>query len=396
MQILYPFQPDILMYNHSQIFLQQKQKNMKFNSFIFMCVLLLAACYSSVEQKEVKLDFETQVRLESVEDYLQIDSLVRVSMADAFIAKFDKMIPAGDVIYVMDGMQGMVFKIDMKSKSVRKFLDKVGAAKNEYICITDIAMDKQGNLLVYDSESEKINVYDSSARYIRTLKVNCGTSLAVSSQGKIGVNTGQMEESQIYVYSPDGVEECQIKQVATYPNFSFDNVRGIAPWKSGFVFTVPFDYHIYMVDGSAIIPVVDIDCGKKKCDVEHLKQLDIVACRNAIFKQEGEILYFDNLSVYNNYIFFSTDMNDQLLYDYDKNSLITLSNLESPYNVLFSNPLFVNDSGQFCNAITDSNIKNAYVPSIEVKGVKSSTLNVQHDGASDDAEYFWVLTGKVK
>ena len=361
-----------------------------------MCVLLFVSCNSSVEQKNVTWDSEQQVPLESVEDYLQIDNLARISMKDAFIAKFDKMIPSDSIIYVMDGMQGVVFKIDVKTKSTSKFVDKVGSAKNEYMSITDIVLDQHGNLLVYDSESEKINVYDSSARYVRTIKVNCGTSLAVSSQGKIGVNTGQLEESQIYVYSPNGVEECQIKQVATYPNFSFDNVRGIAPWKSGFVFTVPFDYHIYMIDGSAIIPVVDIDCGKKKCDVEHLKQLDIVACRNAIFKQEGKILFFDNLSVYNNYIFFSTDMNDQLLYDYDKNSLITLSNLESPYNVLFSNPLFVNDNGQFCNAITDSNIKNAYVPSIEVKGVKSSTLNVQHDGASDDAEYFWVLTGKVK
>lgn len=369
---------------------------MKINSFICMCMLLLVSCYSSVEQKEVAWNLEQQVPLGSVEEYLQIDNLVRVSMKDAFIAKFDKMIPVDNVIYVMDGMQGVVFKIDVKTKSVSKFIDKVGSAKNEYMSITDIALDQQGNLLVYDSDSEKINVYDSSARYVRTIKVNCGTSLAVSSQGKIAVNTGQLEESQIYVYSSDGENECQIKQEATYPNFSFDNVRGIAPWKDGFVFTVPFDYNLYMVDGPAIVPVVGIDCGKKKCDVEHLKQLDFVACRNAIFKMEGKIMYFDNLSVYDNYMFFSTDMNDQLLYDYDKNSLITLSDVEPPYNVLFSNPLFVNGKGQFCNVISDSNIKNAYVPSIEVKGVKSVALNVQHDGPSDDAEYFWVLKGKVK
>ena len=359
-------------------------------------MLLLAGCTAQEEKKEIALDFESKVPLETVEEHLQIDSLVCISATGSFISKFDRMIPDGNQIYVLDAMQGVVFKVDLSSRTFSRFIDKAGSARDEYIGIADIAMDSQGNLLVYDSESAKVNVYDSSANYVRTVKVNCGTSLAVSPGGQIGINAGQMEEAQIFIYSADGAEEHRVRHDVLYPNFSFDNVRGIAQWKDGFVFTVPFDYHIYMTEGESVIPLVSLNCGKKQCDVESLKKLDFMACREAVFGMSDKIMYFSNIAVYDGKFFLSTDLNDQLLYDSEQDSVLVVSNVEAPYNILFSTPLFVNAKGQFCCVTTGSNMVNAYLPFIEVKGVKSPKLHIKREELGDSANSFWIMTGKVK
>ena len=369
---------------------------MKISVIFYVCVFFIVSCSMPKEQKEVKLDLKSKVPLESVESYLQIEDLVRISTNEAFIAKFDKMIPCDDEIYVMDGMQNAIFKIDVRSKSVSKLIDNVGAARNEYLCITDFTIDGERNLLIYDSDSEKINVYDPSGHYVRTMKACCGTSLAISEHGLIGINTGQLEEEQFAVLSQEGDELHNVVYDITYPNFDFGNVRSVAPWEDGFVFTVPFDYHIYEVDGATIAPLAMLNCGEKQCDVEALKKLDIAACRDAIFKMNDKIMYFSNLTVCNNKIFFSTDMNDQILYDYGNDCVMVVSNVESPYNILFSTPLYVNESGQFCNVITNSNIMNAYIPSIEVRGVKSPKLNIRREELSEEDNSFWILRGKVK
>ena len=362
----------------------------------YASMLLLASCTVQEEMKELTIDFETKVPLEVVEEHLQIDSLVCISANGCFISRFDKMIPSGDYIYVLDTMQDVVFKIDMPSKTFCRFIDKAGSARDEYIGITDIAVDVQGNLLVYDSESAKVNVYDSLANYVRTVKVNRGTSLAVSSEGQMGINAGQMEEAPIFVYSADGTGERRVRHDVLYPNFSFDNVRGIAQWKDGFVFTVPFDYHIYMTDGESVIPLVNLNCGKRQCDVESLKKLDFMACREAVFGMSDKIMYFSNIAVYDGKFFLSTDLNDQLLYDSEQDSVLVVSNVEAPYNILFSTPLFVNAKGQFCCVTTGSNMVNAYLPFIEVKGAKSPKLHIKREELGDSANSFWIMTGKVK
>ena len=362
----------------------------------YASMLLLASCTVQEEMKELTIDFETKVPLEVVEEHLQIDSLVCISANGCFISRFDKMIPSGDYIYVLDTMQDVVFKIDMPSKTFCRFIDKAGSARDEYIGITDIAVDVQGNLLVYDSESAKVNVYDSLANYVRTVKVNRGTSLAVSSEGQMGINAGQMEEVPIFVYSADGTGERRVRHDVLYPNFSFDNVRGIAQWKDGFVFTVPFDYHIYMTDGETVIPLVNLNCGKKQCDVESLKKLDFMACREAVFGMSDKIMYFSNIAVYDGKFFLSTDLNDQLLYDSEQDSVLVVSNVEAPYNILFSTPLFVNAKGQFCCVTTGSNMVNSYLPFIEVKCAKSPKLHVKREELGDSANSFWIMTGKVK
>ena len=362
----------------------------------YASMLLLASCTVQEEMKELTIDFETKVPLEVVEEHLQIDSLVCISANGCFISRFDKMIPSGDYIYVLDTMQDVVFKIDMPSKTFCRFIDKAGSARDEYIGITDIAVDVQGNLLVYDSESAKVNVYDSLANYVRTVKVNRGTSLAVSSEGQMGINAGQMEEVPIFVYSADGTGERRVRHDVLYPNFSFDNVRGIAQWKDGFVFTVPFDYHIYMTDGESVIPLVNLNCGKRQCDVESLKKLDFMACREAVFGMSDKIMYFSNIAVYDGKFFLSTDLNDQLLYDSEQDSVLVVSNVEAPYNILFSTPLFVNAKGQFCCVTTGSNMVNSYLPFIEVKCAKSPKLHVKREELGDSANSFWIMTGKVK
>ena len=139
-----------------------------------------------------------------------------------------------------------------------------------------------------------------------------------------------------------------------------------------------------------------MDFGKEQFDVKAMQGLNLMDTRDVIFKNINKIMYLGNLSSYNDMIFLSTNRNDQLVYDTKRDIVIVLSNVEMPYKILFSSPLFVNKNGQFCSIIPNNNVTNAYLPLIDASRVQLSQLKISRDDMDESENAFWVLSGSVK
>lgn len=365
-------------------------------AIICFCLSLCFSCTSSSTSNNVNVDMENRLSLELANNYLQFDSLIRVSSKEFLISSFDKMIRYNSSLFVLDKMQQVVFKIDTSTKNVHKVISRLGKAKNEYIDITDIAIDDFCNIYVYDSESGKVNVYNKSGHYLRTINVVFGSSMAVSKQNEIAINSNQSEDDLIFVFSDSGKELYHTTPDSQVPEHTFDEVGIISSFGNGFVYTRPFDFNVYQTNGASNTSLALFSFGEKQFDVNTLKGMDIRDFQKIMYKSTDKIMSLSHLCVYKDLLFFSTDKNDQVLFDMVRNDAFVLSNLERPYNILFYSLFSVNENGHFCSVISNDNIKNGYLPMIETNGAKQPQLRITRNEVDDDENAFWILMGKVK
>ena len=366
----------------------------KYTIWAFVGLCMCVNCTNNVRSsKKVNVDLEQRISLDAVTDYLQPDSLVLVSSNEFAIANFDRTIRRGTDIYVLDKMQQAVFKVNTSSRSLQRIINCRGNAQNEYLSITDIAMDASNNIYVYDSDSRKINLYNADGKFLRTMHAVCGSSIALSDD-EIVINTNQLEDNQIVVFSLSGE---LLYQTAPYveqkQKYTLDDIGSIVALEDGFLYVTPFDFNIYQADETGYSPFVLLNCGESQFDVREMEGLDYLSYQRMLMKNSDKVMSFHHLCAYNNLIFFSTDRSDQLLYDTKKDSVVTISNVEAPYNTLFSSPVSVSRDGQFCVALSNTNIRDGYLSWFKTNKTKLPQLQPATEAAGNDS--FWLLMGHV-
>lgn len=364
-----------------------------------ICSLLIysiVACVSPYTCNVIRVDLKEKMSIDSVTNYLHFDNLIRIPMHDYPVSSVDRMIRCDSYVYILDKSQSIVYKIDTSAKKIKKIIDNKGRAKNEYIEITDIAIDRSKNLYVYDCESEKVNIYDAEGNYLRSIKnVAYGSSIAVANNNNFAINSNYLEDDLIIVYSPTGKELYRLSPQNRVTNHIFGDVASITSWNEEFIFTTPFDFNIYQTDNSKCVSMVSLDYGENGFDTDMLKGIDYKRFREVLHNNTNKIMSLRYLSQYKDYLFLSTEKNDQLIYNLTNNTIIELSNIEWPYRILFFSPMFVNKSGQFCSVVTNSNIKNGYLPSVEYQGTKLPQLEISLSDGDTDENTLWILMGRI-
>ena len=372
----------------------------KYNILICLCAYLLINCSSHPTSDttpiHIDVDLNEKISLESLEKYLQIDSLIPISSNECAIFRFDKVIRRDSSIFILDKAQQAVFVINTSSRNINKIINFRGNARNEYIDIADIAMDKNNNIYVFDSDSRKINRYNTEGKFINSIKVNTGTSIALSRNNEIAINTNQMEDAQVFVYSSSGEQSCRIELPSQRPQYTLDDIGSIVSWGDKFIYTTPFDFNIYQIDESLSVPLVFLDFGDNQLDTEKINSLKYNEYQELLRKNTDKVMQFDHLGTYNDLIFFSTDRSDQLMYDNKEKTVTILSNVESPYYILFSAPMSVNEDGKFCVVLSNSNICNGYLPWVETNGTKLPQLSSASNFTNEGNNTFWLLMGCIK
>ncbi len=369
------------------------------NKYIFYFCLIACFCIScstGTSPNHIEVNLDERLSLTSLNKYLQIDSLIPVSSDEYFIFHFDKIVQCNSNIYVLDKTQQAVFGINTSSKVLKRLINFRGAAKNEYIAITDIAVDEHNNIYVFDSDSRKINQYDTEGRFLRSIKVSCGTSIALSGENEIAINSNQLEDDQIIVYSLTGELKYNIPPLSQLPRYTLDDIGSVTSQKDKIIYTTPFDFNIYQADKKSNASLAFLNFGSYQFNVKDLEGLDYKEYQKMLLEENDKVMLLDHISAYKNLIFLSTDRNDQLIYDIENNSVIVLSNVETPYNIFFATPLSVNADGQFCTVISNSNICNGYSPWVETNGTKLPQLSCDRNYVNINNNTFWLLMGCIK
>ena len=363
---------------------------------IGLCAFLITGCTEKVKIVEVVADIENTISLDSVNNYLQIDSLIPVSSTNLSIANIDKVIMNDSSVFILDKERQVVFKVSIPTKSLQKIIDFRGKAQNEYLSITDIAMDNSSTLYVFDSDSRKVNLYDVNGTFQHSIPVDVGSSISVSSTNDIGINTNQIGKNILVVYSSSGELRYRIPYPINVSEHVLEDLGSVVSHGDRFVYTTPFDFSIYINQESTNDVLAEINCGINQFDVKKLKGLDYQEYLQVLLKESRKVKMFDHLSIYDNFLFLSTDRNDQLLYDMKRNKVVAISNVELPYNLLFSSPISVSKNGQFCVVLDNTLVCDSYFSEIKHSGTKLPQLQPKSDIESTDEETIWLLMGTVQ
>lgn len=365
--------------------------------FTYFCVSCNTgiSCSTDTSPNHIEINLDERLSLRSLNNYLQIDSLIPISSDEYSIFHFDKIVHCNSDIYVLDKTQQAVFGINTSSKVLKRIINFRGAAKNEYIAITDIAVDEHNNIYVFDSDSKKINQYDKEGKFLRSIKVSYGTSIALSKENEIAINSNQLENDQITVYTLTGELKYNIPTQPQLPRYTLDDIGSITSQEDKIIYTTPFDFNIYQADKNSNASLALLNFGSYQFNVKDLEKLDYKEYQKLLLAENDKVMLLDHIGAYQNLVFLSTDRNDQLVYDIENNIVIVLSNVETPYNILFSTPLSVNADGQFCTVISNSNICNGYNPWVETNGTKLPQLSYTKNHNINN-NTFWLLMGCIK
>lgn len=374
-----------------------------FYLIIILSILLGCSTFETVENTcNVDLD-EACNDTDIINRYIVFDNFIPVQSKDIFITLADKIVPHKSNVYIFDKHQPKIFVYNMQSKKLSIALDRHGHAKEEYINICDFAIDNKGNILVYDNDMGKINWYNSHGKFIKSMPVALGgKSIALAKDGRIAIDCSQLVTgTSVIIYLPNGSVSTKIKQPQLYNKFVVGNDNSIT-WNNGnVIFTRPYDYTIYSGINEDTLSLFQFDFGNKNFSFNKFDGISYEEFQNQLMASAGkQVMWLSNLSVYKNLYFFTTDnMNSVLLDTSRDNKTYILSNMKSPYGVLFCSPLFVNDSREIYTFVRCDNVDNALRPTVKFYKEQSKPLpefltkplEKQYDNVS-----FWLLKAHVK
>lgn len=365
---------------------------------IFIALFLSFLCINCKTNENITVidaDFSSKTLLSKTEGTIDIDSMLPLKF-EGLYPSCDKIVLEGKTPLIFDKKRNMILSADLRNRKLTSIISYIGSAKNEYLKITDFAVDNFSNIYIYDSDSRKINVYTPEGEYLRSLKVVCGSSIVIS-DSKIFINCSSLEESQIAVYDINGKLLYNITPDSKPSRYTLDNIGSITMFNGNIIYTNPFNNNIYSVTDKQSESLVQIDCGGELFDNNQLEGLNYKEFQNVLYKNYNKIMNFDHLSTYDNFIMLSTDRKDQLLIDIKKNKALVLSNMEPPYNILWSSIITMNNHGQLCTFVDNQNIVDAFLPWIKANQMAKPWMKnvLAYNGESND-NVVWLVMGHVK
>ena len=105
----------------------------KCNFFFCLLAVFYISCSNDISRNLIDVNLDARLPLETLNDYLSIDSIIPISSDEYAIFHFDKIIRHDSDIYVLDKTQQAVFKVNTSSKSLKRIVNFRSADKNEYI-----------------------------------------------------------------------------------------------------------------------------------------------------------------------------------------------------------------------------------------------------------------------
>ena len=373
-------------------------KKAQLSCYALLMALLCASCHpekaeekvSAVQLEEGRVPWDTLAR------HLRITGLIPVVSDSLFLAHCDKAVIRGTEVYLLDAVQQALFRTDTRTGRLRPLLHALGRSRAEYLSVTDFDVDPSGRLLVYDSDSRKVNRYSPSGRYLGSLPVRPGTALAAAPGGQLALHTNRLvQDTLVIAYDSTGTPCASAPAWGEEPPLTLEASGSIAAMPGGFVYAAPFDCRLFFLGPEGSRSLVRLDFGPKGLSTADLpspgSRVDPV---EFLKKTEGKVLYLHNLSASRGRIFCSTDGADQLMYDSRTGQTLVLSRAESPYHILFSAPVAADAAGNFCVLLSDNNVRHGLFPLLKYRPTGEPALDSALD-RKDSSATMWLLTGRV-
>lgn len=141
----------------------------------FIVASLFFSCATRSSQGEVEVVDMTGLKEEPIRELGNFRPESRVVLQegdtkDRMLGNVDKVMIRGDKFFVSDNMTKKLLVFD-KDGNVTGKVGALGRGPGEYADISDFDMDREGNIYVFDANSSRMLMYDSTYQYKSTIEV---------------------------------------------------------------------------------------------------------------------------------------------------------------------------------------------------------------------------------
>lgn len=146
---------------------------------ILTFISLLAGCADNkkapnrVEDTLCSVDMDEAQTYEVYDFFSSMEILELENSPESLISQIDQVVNKNDKYYVLDGEQDILFVFDNRGKFLFK-INRQGRSPNEYHRLDDFIVEKNGNIVIYDTTPSQLLWYDSNGKFLKSEKNEFG------------------------------------------------------------------------------------------------------------------------------------------------------------------------------------------------------------------------------
>lgn len=298
------------------------------------------------------------------------------------IAKIDKLIAVGDLLYILDKDQHKLFCFDKTGKYMF-LIDKKGSGPEEYSEISDFdyysnklyLLDKiKFKLLVFNQDGKfnhVINLKRTSSEYDSFGVLN-KDNIALIAKGNYSLYIPKVSKEFVHIFDMNGNQKNRM--IAKPESYNkrlsrFTIQKGIVRVNKLLYFQLPFDNRIYHINGDACFAKYYMNFSDNHNLDKYIADNNLLNDDEFIQKIENDNTVIPNgvFSFNNKYMIFSADLNKKkVLYMYEYEHKICEMFDLSIFRMFMSgnNEVFLTIESNSLNAIRYSNIQGKAIDKI--------------------------------
>lgn len=307
------------------------------------------------------------------------------------IMEIDKIDIAKGRLYVLDGKSHSLWTFSLDGDSLM-CLNKRGHAGDEYMSITDFAVDGNGDIVIFDANSAKIIRYDGSGNFKSSIRVSYADGFLLRKNGNAVLLHNRAGKVLLTEYGKDGKELRHAEGEVVSSPVSLSYFGGMAEQGDSVLFTVPFDYTVYAMSGKSIMPKYKLEFPNHRVSDDLWNEDKKEVLRK--LGKTNEVLYIDQMGLHGHSLFMSTNRNIPIIYDTDRNAARVIGNLKLPYSVLYSSKLTVTPDGYVLATISHENMRNGLYP-VLADYLEDMPCLAPLKNLAQHGDCYWVVVAKV-
>lgn len=325
---------------------------------------------------------------------LTIEHLIPIRNDSVILAKFDKIEVHDSLIYIMDRQQALLLVTNMNGNTLL-IVDKKGEAPNEYLSLDDFAVDKDGNILIYDTDTEKIVFYTAQGEFIRKIDVCSGTGFKLLENNQIAIYRNILSDKIISLYNVNGNLLKEYTCNTPIPPMLISNGGEIFEKEGEVFFTNPFDYTIYTLTEEEYKPILQFDFGSRNLP-DHIKEEKNKRDLTIKMLEFKGVLFLSNLSFFQNTLIATNNLGELIFYDIVQKQPYVFNKLSLPLSVLLGNTaIYVDKNGAVVTSITPDDITNTLLPLVDEYLNEYPFLQILKQDINKYLDNEWIVLGKM-
>lgn len=204
---------------------------------------------------------------------------------ECLMSDVDKIVVAGDTIYLMDSRAKSILMFDRKGKFLSK-IHRWGRGPGEYLTLDDFTVTRSGQIIVIDGEHMKLLFFDRDGGYISQKRLPFYVDAVECVDDRVAVFNGSSDNDRVIIWDMEKEEilGSHIPFDSIYSARLISSARSLSKYGNEIYYQKENSSEIYSVGDGKLNRKWLVDFGGRNIDLEKIKTV--------IFPEFGEIVLY--------------------------------------------------------------------------------------------------------